>query len=998
MRRNLLYLVFGLILFTSGTINDKSVSRLENGFKNPPMEARPRAYWCWVEGNFDLKQMDYELKQAYEKGMGGFDIWNVGSVMDEKNMVPKGPAFMGEESISAIAHAVNEATKYGLNIGLVLSSGWNSGGSWTKPENQTMGMYTSTAVVDGGSKTQVHLPFPKWGDTQSIIPKDAKGKPLFFQDIKILAYPVSKDSVIKSVKDVIEISEKPDMADNIKISLPKGKWLVVRHLCLNTGQPMILHSKSAAGPMIDHLSAIAAEEQIKFFAEKLQKKLGTFDGKALKYFYNDSYEVNGHLWTPTFIDEFKKTIGYDMTPYLPILYGYKLASKDTLNRFLFDYRKVLSDLIIENHYVKSREVCEKYGLGYVAEAAGPGLPLHNCPFESIKSSGVLTFPRGEFWYNHQNKIPAEEIDNLQIVKGVASASHIYDRKIVEAEAFTSTSLWQEAPGDLKSTADRAFCEGLNRVFFHVFSHSAKSGGNPGYVYAFGTQINTTRTWWNMSQDFMAYLGRTSFLLQQGNFVGDVLYYYGDDAPNFVPQRKLKASLGFGYDYDYINTDVLLNKLSVKDGKLALPNGQTYQVLVLPDGDVFNLEVLKKLETLVSNGATIIGKKPTKAQGLYQYQERETDIQALAAKIWQNIDGKEITSVNYGKGKIYYGLSEKNVLAQMTVTPDFKPIGIDDPNKLDYIHRTTDEGEVYFVRNKTDNAISCDAVFRVANKMPEYWNPLTGTVSECVVYENNTQSTKLPLNLEKQGSVFVVFRNAVAKKHITNLIIDTENYFPLLNTSVERKVTIDFADNKLYTSENGKYVAAFSNGSKKSFVVQRSQKPLEIKSAWTVTFPLSSGIKEEKYTTLNSWTTSSNDEIKYFSGIASYSNEFKLPTNFNKSKSKITLNLGEVYKIAHVYINGNDAGVCWAAPFTLDISNYAKPGKNEVKIEVANLEPNGMMGDAKLPIEKRKYSSNVQRLPNGWAFPIETLPNDEYPLLISGLLGPVTISIKKELID
>ncbi|MDD2797667.1 MAG: glycosyl hydrolase [Bacteroidales bacterium] len=991
-------LIVALVLFAGEKVCGGMPSALEVGFEKPPMEAKPRAYWCWVEGNFDLKKLDLELKEAYKKGMGGFDIWNVGAVVDENHIVPKGPSFMGDESVNAIVHCINEASKYGLSLGLVLSSGWNSGGSWTTPEHQTMGLYKSEAVAEGGRKVQVHLPFPKWGDASAIIPLDKNGNPLFFQDIKILAYPLSKDSVIQSVADVIELPNRIDNNNNLTVCLPKGKWRVVRHLCLNTGQAMILNSKSAAGPMIDHLSAEAAEAQIRFFAEKLKKKLGSFEGKALKYFYNDSYEVTGLLWTPTFLDEFKQRIGYDMTPYLPVLYGFKLASKDTLDRFLFDYRKVLSDLIIENHYIKSRKVCESYGLGYVAEAAGPGKPFHNCPFESLRSSGVLSHPRGEFWYNH-NKLRSEnEIDQLQIVKGVASASHIYNQKIVEAEAFTSTSLWQEAPCDLKSTLDRAFCEGLNRVLFHVFSHSPKSGGSPGYVYAFGTQINTNRTWWNMSEDFMAYIGRTSFMLQQGNFVGDVLYYYGDDAPNFVPTRKQIPSLGFGYDYDYINTDILLNQLTVKNGKLLLPNGQSYEILVLPDCDFTNLDVLVKLERLVSEGAIIIGQKPIKSQGLLDYEQKNQSIKLLGSSMWQNVDGVSVLSAKYGFGRIYKGVSEKEVLSQQSILPDFEPVDTAYIPKLDYIHRTTEGVEIYFVRNTSGHPIRCDALFRVSGKVPEFWNPISGATVKSKLYQTDKTRTLVPLNLEEYGSIFVVFRDTVTQRYITQLNVDGKTYFPKRANVNNLDFNLGYSSRRIYSAQSGNYDVKFSTGKQRKFTIKKDKETILFTAPWQVIFPKKTDTLRTTFDHLYSWTESPNDEIKYFSGTASYSTEFTCPSSELKSGKRVVLNLGEVANIARISVNGQKAGICWVHPFKIDVTSLVKSGVNRLLIEVANLEPNGMIGESRLPVQNRTLTSNVIRLPNAWAYPLKELPNSEFPLLQSGLIGPVRIKFEYLLRD
>jgi hypothetical protein len=604
---NLLFINLLIGSFLSVTVSGQKVSStLGQNFSVPPLSAKPRALWTWVDGNFDKESITYELEEAKAKGMGGFDIWDVHHVQDENKVVPPGKPFMGEEYTDAIAHAVNEATRLDLEIGLIVSSGWNAGGAWTKPEHATMGMYRTELEVSGPETQKITLPFPKLpeklgrrNDTDALIERDASGMPVFYKDVSVIAYPLTNDSLISDQSMVKDLTSLMDKKGNLKWDVPAGKWKIVRMVCANTGQPMIAHTPSSNGPMIDHFNPEATVIHIQYFIDKLLAKFGTFNGKALKYLYSDSYEVTGELWTPLMIEEFEKQFGYSMKPFLPVFQGFTVINKEASSRFLYDYRQLLSDLIISSHYKKAKEVCEKNGIGYVAEAAGPGKPLHNCPFESLKSSGVLTHPRGEFWHKTKDSKSNSTNDILQVIKGVASASHIYNQKIVDAEAFTSVWLWQESLSELKPTADKAFCEGLNRIVFHTFPHVPKAAGKPGWIYGFGTQISVTQPWWPMAKPFMDYLGRCSFMLQQGNFVGDVLYYYGDEAPNFVPNKTIDPSLGFGYDFDVTNSDVILNKLNIKEGKLTLPHGQQYQVMVLPNIEAMNLEVLKKIEKLVA---------------------------------------------------------------------------------------------------------------------------------------------------------------------------------------------------------------------------------------------------------------------------------------------------------------------------------------------------------------------------------------------------------------
>ena len=921
-----------------------SENTLEQGFDSIPMEARPRALWTWVDGNFDKESISEELKEAKEKGMGGFDIWDVNHVQDENKVVPKGKPFMGDEYTDAIVHAVNEATPLGLDIGLVSASGWNSGGAWTQPQNATMQIYSSEIVVSASNNGSHLLPFPivpllnPYTKDTLLIARSSNGKPAFYTEVAVLAYPLTADSAINDLTMVKNLSNKMAADGTVNWKAPTGKWKIVRMICANTGQPMIMHTPSSKGPMIDHFNPIATETHIKYILDKLQKGLGTFKGKAFKYLYSDSYEVTGQLWTPNMISEFQKRRGYDINPYLPALNGFTIVNKDITRRFLYDYAQLLSDLIIESHYAKAKQVCATYGIGYVAEAAGPGKPLHNCPFESLKSSGSLSFPRGEFWHKTSNDI-------LQVIKGVASASHIYNQKYVEAESFTSTDLWQESLSELKPTVDRAFCEGLNRIYFHTFPHVPKAAGTPGWIYGFGTQISTHQPWWNMSKPFMNYLGRCSYMLQQGNFVADVLYYYGDAAPNFVPAKHIDPSLGYGYDYDVTNSDIILNKLEVKDGKLTLPHGQQYSVLVLPPMEEMNVDVLVKLEKLIAAGAVVIGQKPTQSTGLKDYKLYGEKVATLANKIWANCDGKNILEANYGKGKVVWGKNIRTVLSEMNVSPDFFSGQYPTLDSVDFIHRKTEKEEIYFVSNPTNTPKIMASRFRVKGKIPQLWDPLTGEKTN-VDYQQTAIGININLEFEPHGSVFVVFSNDGRSTSSTKRILNPELKATFIDT-VQNQWTLSFKtrDNKLV----------------------KTQLP-----------------------SLIDLSQSTNDDVKYFTGTSRYETKYQLPQNIELKNHQAYIDLGKVAVVARIIVNGKVMGISWKSPFTLPISNAIKPGENTIVVEVANLWTNRLIGDAKLPKNQRTTNTNISRFPTGWSHPMQDLPNSDYPMPPSGLIGPVKI--------
>lgn len=1017
----ILLLVISILLISCDTKDQNttknSINYLKEGFQTPPLEARPRALWDWVDGNFSLDEITNEMEEAVAKGMGGFDIWDVRNVRDEHNIVPAGPAFMGDESLDGIIHAINEAERLKLDLGLIVASGWNAGGPWTKPENQMMGLFSSTKTVKGGQQVAVQLEFPKiieeegnsGGVSASFIQKSEDGLPKYYREVRVVAIPVSKDSSVIRKNDIIDISDKMDEKGSLKWDAPKGDWKISRYVCTNTGQGMISSSPNSKGPMIDHFNPEATVDHINFFLDKLEGKLGKSVGESgLSYLYTDSYEVLGMLWTEKLFDVFEEQMGYSMIPFISVFDGYTVENKEITDRFLYDYKKVWSDLIINSHYKKATEICESHGIGFVAEAAGPGMPIHNCPFESLKSSGALSFPRGEFWHLPNKKYVWEDfreknskrfLDDLQVIKGVASASHIYNQKYVEAEAFTGIHLYTEGPGDLKPTADRAFAEGLNRIIFHTWPHTPKEAGTPGWSYSFGTLMHENRVWWPKSKPWMEYLGRTSFMLQQGNFVGDIMYYYGDEAPNFVPVRKYDPSRGYGFDYDFCNSEILLDKIAVKNGDLTLPHGQTYEILVLPDNDYMTLEILEKIESLVVQGATVVGRKPVKSHGLKDWKKNDVAVQKLADKLWGNCDGVAITENNYGKGKIVWGKTPKEVLKNKNVAFDFDFNGSVENTKLNFIHRTSDGSEIYFVTNTLDQEIFGDATFRVSGKQPQIWNPVTGTMNDALVFDDSNGKTTISLHLESYGSTFIVFSETEQKEHFVKVSRDNQQIFPTTgNYKTPGFFQTDTKNLQLVFNAQGVYKLETSTNTTTKFEVGENRAPISLTGSWQVHFPKEKkGVGTVEFEKLESWTASKIFDIQFFSGIATYEKSFTIPEDVNLDALNSILDLGAVKELAHVFINGKDAGISWAKPNRVSISEFVKPGNNTLKIEVANTWHNRLCGDAKLPLTDRVSKTNIARLPNTWLFPMEEIPvTNEYELLDSGLLGPVKIEFTAKL--
>jgi hypothetical protein len=907
-------------------------------FQDPPLDARPGAYWVWLNGNADHAEITRELEEMKAKGMGGAEIWDIGVINPNPDMkVPAGPAFLGPESLAAIHHAMKEADRLGLNLGLINASSWNEGGSWIPPQDAIKAMFVSATNFTGPAKIAQTLPFPA-----NRAAKGKDGLPLFHREIAVLAFPAAGKNVITNAAAVINLSDRLNAAGELAWDVPPGKWTVLRFVGATTGQPLEVPSPNSHGLMVDHMDAGAETRNYDYIFGQLLK-----DGKSLnglKFFQEDSIEIRepqnfGGVadWTQSFISEFEKRRGYDPTPYLPVLAGQTFANPQIASRFLHDYRETVSDLWIDRHYRVAVKMLHARGLEMAGEPGHGGYPRA----EVLGALGAIDIPRGEFW----NGRP------FWVTKEAASAAHIYGKKFADAESFTGWRSWQDGPYELKRLADTAFCDGMNRMTLHNFALNPPSAGLPGNCYHAGEHINVNTTWWPESAPFFAYLDRCCYLLQQGLPVADACLYYGDDAPNRVATRRIgpdakrldgdtcahckqpnpapATPLGTGYDYDVINSDAIRTRLTVKDDRLTLPDGVNYSVLVLPERTDMPLSVLEKLEKLVQAGATLIGPKPTRDVTLTDYPHRDEQIQAIADRMWGAGEvGKDLDR-RYGQGRVVTDRNRvREILQQQGLGPDFAYTSPGKPADLDYIHRRTADTDIYFVSNTQEEDAVADCVFRVAARPAQLWFPDTGEI-QAVASEPVAGGVKLRLHLPIAGSVFVVFGG-----HAT----------PTLPAAPARTVANVLAS-------------------------------LDISGPWEVRFPPNLGAPASRvFDQLVSWTEVPDDGIKYFSGTATYLKEIEVRASLLAHGGRVELNLGQLRNVADVTLNGNDLGIAWKPPFRYDVTGVVKPGKNQLVVKITNVWANRLAGDKKLPPEKR-ITRLAQKLPLG-------KPEE------SGLFGPV----------
>lgn len=929
-------------------------------FARPPDAAKPWVIWWWLEGFASTEGISKDLEAMKRQGIAGVQIFDAG---EGGPLAPKGPAFMGEGWRENFRHAVREAGRLGLEISVNLASGWDCGGTWVSEDDAIKQLVWSELALKGPAQIDRALPPPAF--TQTRLPYAPLVKSDWYRDVAVVAYRTDQG-------EAWDAGEAVDVTDQLRDNrlhwkAPAGHWTVLRFGYTLRGDRIKNASASQTGWEIDPLSAGAMDRQFAATAAKLIDDAGPLTGKTLTYMHIDSWELQQPQWSEHFVAAFRARRGYDPLPYLAVLAKKTIGSAELSDRFQWDYRRTLADLVRDNYYGRLNALCKPFGLGTDSEAGGP---FYAHSINALECQSVNTVPMAEFWANLWEgyrlpiglpgaSVPAPlfaasegdafPISNFGSLRQAASAAHIYGKSLVQAESFTNfNDDWTEDPFALKTYGDRAFCLGVNRLCIHGYVLQAADVG-PGYQWPHvGVHLNRHVTWWHLSHAWLTYLARCSHMLQQGRLVADILYYSGEAIPNFVlTDKKLIA----GHDFDEISVDALLNRAQANDGNVVLPGGLKYRYLAIPDpaGEAMSPMVLTKLKELVEGGVTLVASRPQKAPGLADHEQADRQVKELANALWGS-DGAATGMRSVGRGRVAWGVPLEQLIVTDGMVPDVELRGLPQGRAFDWIHRQAGDAEIYFLANGSDAVLTLEAVFRVSGKTPELWDAVNGVTRDLSEFRQEGGRTLVPMRFEARQSFFVVFQKTASA-----------------------------------TTVHGK-----------NFPVLRSASSLE--GPWEVSFdPASDGPPKVIFAELKDWIERPEEAIRYYSGTATYRKTFDLARG---TQHPTHIDLGVVKNLAQVRLNGQDLGVVWTAPWRVEVKDLIKAKDNVLEIEIVNLWPNRLIAEGKLPREQRKTVTNVltyePTLPANYddsGCPVcEARKKSGAPpqLLSSGLIGPVTL--------
>jgi hypothetical protein len=731
------------------------------------------------------------------------------------------------------------------------------------------------------------------------------------------------DAVNKS--EVIDLTSKMHPDGTLDWTPPDGRWEIIRFGYSLTGHQNSPASPEATGLEVDKLNASHVKAYFDNYLDQYKDATGGLMGKrGLQYIITDSWEAGVQNWTDSMIVEFQKHRGYDMLPWLPVLTGRIVESAEASDRFLWDFRRTIADLTAEKHYDQLTTILHNRDMGRYTESHEGGRAFIGDGMEVKRTADI---PMSATWT--PGTVDQDENGDVAIryradVRESASVAHLYGQNLVAAESMTARgNTWAFSPERLKPTADMELAMGLNRFVIHTSVHQPVSDKIPGLgLGPYGQWFTRHETWAEEAKPWTTYLARNSFMLQQGKFVADIIYYYGEDNNITALFGNKLPDIPDNFNYDFVNADALVNLLSVEEGRIVTPSGMSYRLLALdPNSQNMSLPVLHKIRSLVENGAIVVGPKPIQSPSL---SDDQAEFQSVVNQLWPPEKGEK----SFGKGRVYTGQTVAEVLSALQVAPDFEYTKPDVRTNLLFVHRKLAKADIYWVNNRNNREENLEATFRIEGKIPEIWQPVTGeTGPASYVIEKGV--TRVTLNLEPNDAVFVVFRKTVKA---TSLVVP-----------------------------------------------KKAEKTLEtVSGQWEISFQPDRGAPSKiTMDNLASWSENPDAGVKYFSGTGTYTKTILVPDDWFKKGERLWLDLGVVRNLADVLVNGKPLGIIWKRPFRVDVTDVLKPGENKLEIKVTNLWVNRLIGDQQPDIPKKYtfttqafYKADSPLLPSGLIGPVQ----------------------------
>lgn len=795
---------------------------------------------------------------------------------------------------------------------------------------------------------------------------------------------------------VRELSAQLAADGTVTWDAPAGDWVLSRVCMVSTGVKNGPTAPEATGYECDKLSKAAVAAMFDGMMGEFVRRIPAAERSAWKYVILDSYEKGPQNWTDGMAALFRQRFGYDPLPWLPALAGRVVGSAARSDRFLWDLRRLVADEVGDSYVAGLREVSNRYGFKTWLENYGHW----GFPSEFLKYGADSDEIGGEFWFTGG-------LGTVETRAG-SSCGHTYGKARISAESYTDVAAYDRHPGRLKARGDWSFCQGINHVVLHVYVHQPYDAA-PGLTPGFGQAFNRLNPWFvHDGKAWIDYQRRCCFLLQQGVDVADLAYFIGEDAPMMT--GPLIPAPPAGHTFDFLNGEVLRERLAVRDGVLTLPHGTTYRLLVLPPGDSMRPGTLRRIRDLVVAGAAVLGGPPQRSPSLAGWPGCDAEVRALAAELWGAAAGGVGGAPGEhrcGQGRVLWNQDAATALRALEVPAD---VLVDRPTLL-WTHRRTTAADIWFVSNQADEAVAVEPGFRLAGaaagRAPELWDAVSGAHRAAAWYRSDGAHVRVPLVLGPSGSVFVVFRDPPPGAAPAVVAVGRAGR-PLAPSPVAGPGPAD-ADPlplALWRSDAGvvalvrapgAYALTRSDGTVTALEVPTVPAPLAPAGPWMVRFPPGLGAPAQiSLDHPQSLARHADPGVRHFSGTATWSATLEVPAARIVTGERLELDLGEVHEIAVVHLNGQKLATLWKAPYRVELGDAVHAGANQLELEVTNTWDNRLIGDAAYPDDRGAgvpdwvKHGTPRGEPRRIAFATGRLYGKDEPLLASGLLGPVVV--------
>ena len=797
-----------------------------------------------------------------------------------------------------------------------------------------------------------------------------------------LFYTSGNEENVTPSADVVILSDKMDADGTLAWDAPDGIWTVLRFGYTTTGATNGPATKEGRGLECDKMDSAAVGFHFRSYPHRLVEEAGKYAGNTFKFILIDSWECGFQNWTGDFPAEFEKLRGYSLIPYLPVLCGKILDSPGKSEAVLYDFRKTIADLIQKNYYERFSDLCHKDKVELHAEVIyGNGTYP---PLDILASTECVDLPMYEFWTSTDKDMFVKYKPTAGPEFNMPSCAVTgYNKVVLGSEAYTGEAHYSESPSELKPFGDRAFCSGINQMILHSYVLQP-TDRKPGMTLGqYASHFNRNNLYWQYISEWFNYQARLQYALREGTVAPDVLYYLGDQLPQFFT-GNVSTSLPAGYRLNACNYDILKNRVKVHDGKLRMNDASDYAILSLPEKPWMDFKTLKLIGTLIDEGATVFGPKPEQTLSRADLEENQEAFHELADKIWGSADVTTRTENSYGKGQVLWGMDLGEALGKIRLEPDFST-NLSEHDIFQFIHRKKGSLEMYFVANQLDSIVNTECLFRVSNKKPEIWDPETGSVVRPAIFRIENNLLRIPFHFKPYQSALFVFSDGKFPDYITTVKRNGEQVFPEFPDAESTEiplVTFDDKVGKVIAGISGDY--EFQTRSGKIITGSYSQPEEADIDAFTGKIDFNPGyagtIPPVEITSLKPLNEYEDQDIRYFAGNAIYTINFNATGDFLSQDAGLWLDTGCFDAVAEVTLNGKLLGRIWKPGTCLDVSGILK-AENQLVVNVANVYRNRFIGDY---IQYGKIKDLFT------SSPIGQFLNKDRPLKSSGLIGPLKL--------